>query len=80
MPPNLVINEKPCGGPMLACFISCVASAAAFRSDYSLDVENETKDVLASFFFFFFHFITSCASVEATDVTVSCNKAPDRGC
>lgn len=30
------------------------------------------KDVLA-----FFHFITSCASVNATDVTINCNKAPD---
>lgn len=35
-----------------------------------------TKDVLA---FFFFFFITKYASVNATDVTINCNKAPSGG-
>lgn len=58
---------------MLTCFISCIASAA-FCSVYSLDVENEMNDASVVFFF---HFITSCASVNATGVTVNSNKAPD---
>lgn len=59
MPPNLLLNKKPCGGSVLPCSVC------------SLDVDIKECG---------FHFVPSCASVNATGVTFNCNKAPNRGC